>query len=213
MKRIIKGDEPAFFRAWIERFRHNNGREPLYADLREEPEWYQLRDLLIKEQGWICCYCMKRITDYTSHIEHFVPRDIKNHYPHSQYAQDVELNYFNMFMSCEGEKTEKHCGRLKDNHEPWMLISPLEETVEEQFQYYPDGRIKSSSPQAIETIAVTGLDTLSLQRHRRTAIYLAIEEWTPEMSFEQYLQKDANGMFPPYCYAVLYCLKVLFENP
>ena len=209
MKRIIKNDEPAFLGEWIERFRSDNGRDPLYADLREKPEWYQLRNLLSEEQGWICCYCMKRIDDSTSHIEHFVPRSIRNQYPHSQYAQNVELDYFNMFMSCEGENQEKHCGRLKDNHATWMLVSPSEETVEEQFQYYPDGRIEGSSPKAIKTIEVTGLDTFSLQRHRRTAIYLAVEKWTPEMSLEQYLQKDANGMFPPYCHAVLYCLKAL----
>lgn len=210
MKRIVKNDEPTFLREWIERFRSENGRDPLYADLREKSEWYQLRELLSEEQGWICCYCMQQISDTTSHIEHFVPRDIKNHYPHSRHAENVELDYFNMFMSCEGDKNEKHCGRLKDNHETWMLVSPTEETVEEQFQYYLDGTIEGITPEAMETILVTGLNTFSLIRHRRSAIFRAMEDWSPEMSIEQYMQKDDEGMFHPYCCAVRYCLEHLY---
>ena len=79
------------------------------------PEWEDLIQALLKEQGYICCYCMQRIYGEDSHIEHFVPRDIKNTDPHSMRASDVELNYGNLFESCNGEHWDwSHCGRFKD---------------------------------------------------------------------------------------------------
>jgi uncharacterized protein (TIGR02646 family) len=63
----------------------------------------------MEEQGFICCYCERRLEERESHIEHLRPQ-----YP---YVND-QLKYQNMLCSClkqlnAGEP--RHCGNLKGN--------------------------------------------------------------------------------------------------
>lgn len=56
----------------------------------------RLRKNLVDEQGKICCYCMRRISTNSSHIEHFLPKEI---------FTDKDLSYENLLASCNGEGT------------------------------------------------------------------------------------------------------------
>lgn len=77
MKRINKEDSPVWFEVWKQDYNRINGREAHYKeDFSSDDEdgkkrRQRLREQLIKEQGYICCYCMKKISLNTSHIEHF----------------------------------------------------------------------------------------------------------------------------------------------
>lgn len=204
MKRIFKRESPQYFEAWKENFKKENGVDATYADFRFTSEWTMLRGHLLEEQGYLCCYCMQRIEDYDSHIEHFVPRSIKKRRPHSIFADCVDLDYTNMFMSCE---SNDHCGRFKDNDETWMLLSPTEEAIEEQFEYSLNGEIKGISEKAMSTIRATRLDALSLTRHRASAIHLAMQEEDPESFIVACSERDAIGQYMPFCVAMKYCLE------
>ncbi|MEM6699273.1 MAG: retron system putative HNH endonuclease [Bacteroidota bacterium] len=54
----------------------------------------RLKEALVKEQGFICCYCGRRIfVDHNTHIEHLLP---KHAYKNKTY------DYKNLFASCQG---------------------------------------------------------------------------------------------------------------
>lgn len=216
MKQIIKRPEPDYFIKWKGNFRESTGLEPKYSDFRGTKEWQDLIYDLLKDQGYICCYCMKAIAGWDSHMEHFVPRNIQNTHPHSKRAQDVELDYQNLFESCNGENNRwDHCGRLKDSEESPMLISPLANGIEQRFRYNMlTGEIDVVDPKdqdAMTTIRILGLNTQELCRHRMSAFYTAEQELIDGRTCEDlihiYSTRDEQGAFLPYCAAVVWILE------
>lgn len=64
-----------------------------------------IRDALLKEQGYLCAYCMRRISNDSMKIEHW--------YPEKLLSTDLEkLEYSNMLGCCEGHMDG---GRFKDD--------------------------------------------------------------------------------------------------
>lgn len=218
MKRIDKETSPEWFETWKQEFRSINSREAHYkndfssddSDGRDRRQ--RLRERLIKEQGHICCYCMKRISLNDSHIEHFWP---KAFFPHK------DLEYSNMFASCNGDGTvllDEHCGHKKDDWWKKDMIPPTEAVVEEMFQYSVDGKIhsaqrKSTTNIAQEMIIQMGLDSFHLNRNRREAIEASEvfdeEEYSNEdiRDFIDYYSNKDNEKYVPYCMAIVDCLK------
>lgn len=140
MKRVIKNDPPVWFENWKKNFAAVNGGEASYKRDFPQPEIRRLRGELLKEQGYICCYCMGRLDIDFSHVEHFRP---KAKFP----GEDME--YGNLFASCQEnweDALEDHCGHRKgDWHSPRM-VSPASPQIEGMFGYgldgqaYPSGR-------------------------------------------------------------------------
>ena len=98
MKWIDKRSSPAFFEQWKRDFEAEHGRNPEYRDLVGDPK-HQLALHLLKEQGYLCCYCMAKIDFGSYHLEHFIPRAAARHNPGQYPNQDVELGYENLFLS------------------------------------------------------------------------------------------------------------------
>ncbi len=99
MRKINKGAEPA---AWLE-YRLTPG-----VDYQAIPA---LRESLLKEQGYICAYCMRRIphrdnnSNEYSRIDHIKSR---SEYP------DLKLDYRNMVICCPGAiDNDFHCDKSK----------------------------------------------------------------------------------------------------
>lgn len=59
MHRIVKRKEPGHLKKWKEDFLKKMGREPGYEDLAMSEEYGRLKQELLEEQGYICCYCEK----------------------------------------------------------------------------------------------------------------------------------------------------------
>lgn len=212
MKHIVKGPAPTELEEFKDNFRIINHREPMYKDFRETDAWRHLREILLGEQGYICCYCMQGIEDWDSHLEHFTPRVDGKLHPHSILSDHIELEYSNLFMSCNGETSSprEHCGHKKDDTQTAMLVCPTDDDVEGQFSYTINGKIDGITPKAMTTIRVLGLDSYALERHRKTAIYEVIKELNDsdiDMLIHKYECRDARGMFTPYCKAITYCLR------
>jgi len=66
-----------------------------------------IRTLLLKEQGYICAYCMKRIDNkwntklkkFNTEIEHYKSQDVYNG---KKGKPNLTLNYNNMLAVCNG---------------------------------------------------------------------------------------------------------------
>lgn len=219
MKRIIKQGSPIWFEDWKNNFKAVNNRKAHYKndfstdDIDGINRRRRLRGDLVNEQGQICCYCMRRISINSSHIEHFLPKES---------FKEQDLSYENLLASCNGEGSvivdEEHCGHRKDNWWRDDMISPTNIEAEKIFKYSPNGKInsvrgKTTSNIAQEMIQNLGLDSFHLERDRRQAIE-ASEVFDDEgysgeeiRSFIEYYSNKDNGAYVPYCKAIIDCLE------
>lgn len=218
MKKIDKENPPEWFEIWKQNFKNINGREAHYkndfssSDNDGGMRRQRLRTQLIKEQGHICCYCMKRISLGNSHIEHFWP---KTFFP------QIDLKYDNLLASCNGEGVileDEYCGHKKENWWKEDMVSPTEAEIEGMFKYTVDGKIhsvqgKPTADIAQEMIVQMGLDSFHLIRNRHEAIENSEvcddEEYSNEdiRDFINYYSNKDNDKYEPYCMAIVDCLK------
>lgn len=110
----------------------------------------ELRASLLKEQGYICAYCMKRIgrdrnedgycDDVT--IEHVVPRAYTKTIPEMEM---MEIDYSNLVAVCTGNSNGmRHCDKSKENN--LISFNPCNPAVEASIKYgLKDGTISSSN--------------------------------------------------------------------
>jgi len=194
MKFIEKGAEPTEFTHW--KAMSNDDWQPTYADLSGAVKQL-VKQFLTSEQGYICCYCERRLTDDDSHIEHFKP----------QYVAGVDpLDYTNMLCSCQNQLKKgepRHCGNLKDRwFDDVLLISPLDSGCESRFRFTGNGEIlpvTATERSALETIEHLGLNIPKLKALRASAIELFLDEDLTAEDMHQfvdgYLQKDVHGQY------------------
>ncbi|WP_175438305.1 retron system putative HNH endonuclease [Fusibacter sp. 3D3] len=168
---------------------------------------------LIEEQGYLCCYCGKRI-EITDHlkIEHILPQG------KFDYAQ---LLYSNMLLSCDGgEKAREggnrqfpvHCDSKKK--ENILAFSPTNSCCDNCFIYSEDGSIDAFPGKNLgvkEIIDTLGLDNPVLRSLRKAAIdaynclELTSEEWESEL--QQLNTKNSDGKYSSFCNVVEYYVK------
>lgn len=194
MKHIVKDQNTPDFDKW--KASANDDWQPTYEDLSGTTK-KEVKYSLMKEQGYICCYCERRLTDDGSHIEHFNPRSNNVLNP---------LDYTNMLCSCQNQLEQgepRHCGHLKgDWFDNQLLVSPLDPDCEGHFTYTADGKIQpaeKSDDSARMTIEKLGLNVNKLNALRKKAIEPFLDENLSEQEFFQfvsgYLRKNTGGMF------------------
>ena len=226
MKFIRKLGEPSDFSCW--KSLGNEDWEPSWSNLRDDRQSNlkpktTLHQSLIDEQGYICCYCGRRIDRTISHIEHLKPRQL---YP------ELSLDYYNLLASCPGyleeedikalteaQAPQKHCGQFKDNwYDDKLTVTPLMSDCEDYFRYTAFGEILPTNDlekkqAAQETIKRLGLNQHALERERRKsieAILLDIDSLNAEeleKLIYAYEKLDENGKFFRFCAVILYVLR------
>lgn len=140
----------------------------------------ELRDILVKEQGGLCCYCCMKIghKSKSATIEHW--RSQANH-------PDDQLNYMNLMASCKGNissrgsrrrKKDLHCGARKGEDDIELCpISTLGEQIEDVLNYADDGKIWSVNAQYDREINdILNLNYPTLMKSRKGVI-IEIEDW------------------------------------
>ncbi|MCD6534100.1 MAG: TIGR02646 family protein [Deltaproteobacteria bacterium] len=201
MKYIMKNEEPLKFSDW--KALKNADWQPTYADLRGD-EKKAVKNSLMAEQGYICCYCERRLIDVDSHIEHLKPQSNPSVNP---------LDYGNMLCSCQNQLEKgdpRHCGNRKGDD--WILITPLTDNCEDFFTFTHDGKIQEPAQGdtvARETIKILGLDMPKLNDARKKAIEPFLDE---DLDIDDiarfvsgYLEKDTQGKFSEF-WTTINCL-------
>ena len=180
------------------------------------PHKAKLLDVLLKEQGYICCYCGRRISNDNSHIEHLKPKS-KNRSP--SYAHLV-VTYSNLLASCNGYTEEQEseyqeklkqkrdtpplarefCGHKKDDwYDDNFTVSPLIENCAEYFTYTGAGEIRATTVDptkkkaAEETIERLGLNNTNLERSRKNVIKDIVKLIHTQGLSSQQIQKLIQG--------------------
>ncbi len=101
-----------------------------------------IRSSLLREQGYLCAYCMRRITKDHMKIEHW--------YPESKLDEVGRMEYANMLGCCEGHKEGcSHEGDTCDTHKGDTQITetPVKEDHIAKIRYKSGtGEIYSDDP-------------------------------------------------------------------
>lgn len=96
----------------LQKFRSDKKSDGMFDTYSSEIGLSELRNNLLEDQGNICCYCMSSISIPASNktertkIEHYIPRDK---------TREVEVNYHNLYLSCDGKKQCKESNNKKEN--------------------------------------------------------------------------------------------------
>lgn len=217
MKFIRKTSEPSSLAAWKLQNPDMN-----WDDFKSRQTCHELRDTLLEEQGYICCYCEREIRKDNGHFEHLLPRSYQEN--GVKIGRQKELDYENLVFSCtkynrptneEDEITT--CGHEKENwYDADLFVSPLHEDCESQFRYQNDGTIApvNGSEKAQETIDRLKLNgeplndelVSKLVLKRKAVMEEVWKTWSeceenPDVLLriaESELNRDANGKFRPF---------------
>lgn len=209
MKQINKGKEPVSLLAH---------RKTNHADYDNYKEKDDLRDSLVNEQGYICCYCMQRISPNIEKMK------IEHHKPQNKYPK-LQLDYQNLLGSCKGNDGGpkyllRHCDTSKGEQE--MTLNPTDKLTncERLIKYRKNGRIYSDDPVINHELNnILNLNTQTLVNCREAIRVQIIKELTNlkgkksawsssdiKTKIQEYESK-IKGKYRPYCQVVIYFLK------
>ena len=206
MKKIIKQSEP---RSLVEH------RPQANANYDNYPDKDKLRESLLKEQGYICCYCMSRIKLDEMKIEHWQPQ--------TKYTSR-QLDYRNLLGACMGNQgarpQNQHCDTRKGDAE--IIINPIEgdKNCENLVKYRPDGKIYSDDVSINHDLNETlNLNLGFLKKNRSDALFIVVRKldekfsnktWakiTMQKEIDKLNTKDENGFYDAYCQFIVSYLK------
>lgn len=164
MVHIKKTDVPAVFS-------DNQKKYKTYDALNDSEIKSKLKEILIKEQGGICAYCMVGIDLEKSTIEHYIPRNGING------NQSLSLDYNNMLAVCSNSRGEnkanQHCDVSKGDR--LLNIDPRNEQHIAQIGYKSDGEIYSDVSEFDDDLNnVLHLNLPTLKNNRKSALNAAL---------------------------------------
>ena len=170
-----------------------------------------LRKQLLEEQGYICCYCMTRISCHGTKIEHF--KDQSNN-------RNLQLKFSNLFIACLGNEGNsnnvQHCDTFKGDKS--LLYINLTSNIENHIKYSSRGMISSSITTLNDDINnILNLNTKPLKDTREqrleTLILAMIKKYGKtwkkqniETEIEKYKSKTTDGKYREYCQMFIYYL-------
>lgn len=175
-----------------------------------------IKKSLLKEQGYLCAYCMKRISETDMTIEHYKTQ--------SSISEKEALNYNNMLGVClgnrgAGRKNYFTCDAHRENDS--ITINPLLRSSIDLIYYEDSGRIYSNDPEINKDLDKTlnlNCEQVLLIANRRQALkslknYLfnlkSKGTWKKEFLEKikkQYEYPDKDGKLQPYSGIILYYL-------
>lgn len=141
---------------------------------------------LLKEQDFLCAYCMSRISEENMSIEHWDPR-----HPDTQGAtlsaqekekyRQLEIDYKNMLAVCPGNEgrppREQHCDTQKANKTLLYNPSCPSHYAKLRISYLITGEIKSEDTKFCKELDdVLNLNCEKLKNNRKAVISRVISE-------------------------------------
>ncbi|MGJ7921914.1 retron system putative HNH endonuclease [Neobacillus sp. LXY-4] len=210
MRHIEKKPSPSAFETW----KKSTGNLASYAHIPPVIKGI-VRENLLDEQYWLCCYCGLSLTRNNVHIEHFRPQ--------SKFKA-LQLEYNNLHASCMGklihleEGVSDFCGHSKkDWFDPQLTVSPLDPNCESYFEYGFDGSIKAAHHHlgAEETIHHLGLNTYLPRKQREEAIdaildLIDLSDADQIKDMITFLETpDMTNRLPSFSYVIARLLKTL----
>jgi uncharacterized protein (TIGR02646 family) len=202
MKRIIKGHPPASLRRW---FARQHGINCSFGDMPTAIK-DAVKERLLTEQGYLCCYTGKRVTAQSSHIEHLKPQSLSR-----RDGDNDDVNYNNM-LAAYPKEDQPFCpygARKKGDWYSEEFVHPLRPDCEQRFVFNLNGEIapRDNNEDALETIERLGLDHEYLNGDRKVAIdeLLFADEVSEAQARrlqEEVMQRNSQGQFKAFCFVL-----------
>lgn len=133
----------------------------------------ELKDALLTEQGYICAYCMARISEDTMKVEHVASR---------KEVPTRQLDYSNLVACCLGKegapRNQQHCDTYKEDSSLSKNPANIADRVEECIEYEQStGRVYSTHASFNNEIdTLLHLNTPSV-RLNRDAVWRAVRNY------------------------------------
>lgn len=163
-----------------------------------------MKEKLLKDQGYVCCYCNRRIDRKGYPVEHVTPKGKK---------KEWIGEYKNLLIACQGGNPipagqtmltyPMHCDRSKGEYT--IPVTPLMPDCECRFVYKKSGMIeeKPGDVDAKETIRILNLNQkfLVMERKKEIKNWCLKPDGTPrdtkqlEKVFDEMFEKDATGKY------------------
>jgi len=139
----------------------------------DDLEKTDLRTSLIKEQGYLCCYCMSRIEDDRRKVK------IEHWYPESESIKEGDrgrtIKYSNLLLACCGKYGEYECCDTKKGQKI-IFVNPQKKNHIKKIKYRKDGTIYSEDADLNDDL--NNKLNLNIKRHKenRRIIYDLVRE-------------------------------------
>jgi len=194
----------------------------LPSDVHEE-----LHNILLEDQGFLCCYTGLRIDRQTSHIEHLKPQSISKKDPQDH----DDVSYSNMLAAYPKPKSlpkTKPCpfgAEFRGDKE--LAVSPLSPECERKFIFDVEGGIESANADqndqiddANQTIAALNLNHELLVEMRKAAIdafFYSDDSVITPSKIEKIISqgiciKDGKGRYPKFCFVIEKVAPLMLEK-
>ncbi|UXE64024.1 MAG: hypothetical protein KA717_16700 [Woronichinia naegeliana WA131] len=174
MKKITKNPDPLVMQELLNFIQSEKKADiiPNYTNFREKEK---LRQSLLKEQGYICCFCMERIenSNETTKIAHIFPQNpVSDEDKQKVEKENRDLRYANMLAACDGGKGQpshlQHCDTKQGN--AILKINPADPTknCENLIAYRSSGEIYSNDSDInhdLQEILNLNLETIKKARY------------------------------------------------
>lgn len=211
MKHIVKELPPADFTTYR---RLPNAS---YKGLTKKKNLYKrVKQALAKEQGFICCYCGRRISGGNdTQIEHIYAKG-------TNIYEEMQLDYeTNLVACCDGGKNERHNKQIRKEDlfcesvkgDKILPVNPLMLGCEDKFLYAEDGDILGLYKDGEVTIKILNLTSPIIKNMRKYAIrnYLLYppQDWDAELQRLQH--KDSNGQYEEFCFVLESYIKIYHQ--
>lgn len=173
------------------------------------------REALLKEQGYLCCFCMVRIGRGKMKIAHLNPQ-----------SKDPThtMDWQNVAGACKGGDGErnavKHCDTAQGNTP--IKVNPIDQdqNCEKLIQYLMDGHICSNDPEIDRDLDKTlNLNHFALKLYRKGTLDALMARLTKlhgrgywqehelQEELKAWRKRDKNGMLKEYCQVGIYWLE------
>jgi uncharacterized protein (TIGR02646 family) len=192
MKLIIKGNEPDAWKAY-----YNTEGVTKYTSPNSE-----LKHALLKDQGYICCYCMSRISFDKMVVEHFKSRD--NHK-----EKRFQFGFDNLLASCTGNfHTDKHCDCRKKSEELTINPTDIKNNCESIIGYkWSDGGLTYPPQYKNDIEEILNLNNPVLKRNRKEVLeaitsVLSLKKFSKsecQKQLKKFKEPNNEGKLQPYC--------------
>lgn len=200
---------------------------------------HPLKEALLKEQGYLCAYCMGKISLTLN--ERNKPKVEVEHFKSQELYPNLDLSYMNMLGVCNGssiaypEKEEiHHCDKTKGNEGKMSgkvelkKLNPCDKNCENLVTYKADGEILPANNNDVDTkhdleIALN-LNNQALKDARKAVLDTArkklirekpIQQWNKPFlrkHLELWQMKNERGEYKSYCMVAVWFIEKLLSK-
>lgn len=190
--------------------------EHLFKRVKHTAGFNLFRHTLIREQGYVCCYCGHSVEEDNITIEHVLPKSVH---------RELVGEYSNLMISCEGGRDipkdasgtplydrtyfPTHCDASKGHEE--IPIKPSDD-CEGRFFYDEFGGISyaTGDADAQDTISKLRLDSPYLTQERSDEILHTLYDETGtmltpaelELMYDRMMTKDKDGRYHNFHFVI-----------